>query len=186
MKSLPSLLPLTLGSGVRTRRRIKKGQFIAVYSGEYITNDMAIHRSDVYDKVNRKYDFDIDFYHLRNKKMYAKATQCNSKGFEKLGEHDADNVGNTSTGTVNETGLPLQSLISPQKELQQHRDIDFDLQSYYSGLICRLQSCAHTLTSDRRVLYRKRESDCGSEIYLTKNSSQGSLTIVASQILLFK
>ncbi|TIA83923.1 hypothetical protein E3P98_00524 [Wallemia ichthyophaga] len=121
-----------MGWGVRTRRKIQKGQFIAVYSGEYITNDMAIHRSDIYDKVNRKYDFDIDFYHLRNKKMYAKATQCNKKRFEKLSEDSGDVLGNTSTGTANEAGRPLQSLISPQKELQQYRDIDFDLQSYYT------------------------------------------------------
>ena len=65
--------------------------------------------------------------------MYAKATSCVKKTFEKL--PDEGYIGNDDEEQHIDSSAPMQSLISPKKELQQQRHIDFDLQSYFSEYI---------------------------------------------------
>ncbi|KAH8925184.1 SET domain-containing protein [Atractiella rhizophila] len=53
------------GWGVRAAEFIPKGTFIAVYSGELLSNAEAEKRGLVYEKVGRTYLFDLDFYYIK-------------------------------------------------------------------------------------------------------------------------
>ncbi|KAI5124401.1 hypothetical protein M0805_008286 [Coniferiporia weirii] len=52
------------GWGVFAGKRIPKGTFIGIYSGELLLEEEAEMRGLVYDKLGRTYLFDIDFWHI--------------------------------------------------------------------------------------------------------------------------
>ncbi|KAJ7471282.1 hypothetical protein B0H11DRAFT_1730412 [Mycena galericulata] len=52
------------GWGVFATKRIPKGTFIGVYSGEFLRDEDSERRGLVYDKSGRTYLLDIDFYYL--------------------------------------------------------------------------------------------------------------------------
>ncbi|KAJ7083652.1 hypothetical protein B0H15DRAFT_784784 [Mycena belliarum] len=61
------------GWGVFATKRIAKGSFIGVYSGEFLKDDVCERRGLVYDKSGRTYLLDIDFYHLGETKYVVDA-----------------------------------------------------------------------------------------------------------------
>ncbi|KAH8120620.1 hypothetical protein DFH11DRAFT_1561071 [Phellopilus nigrolimitatus] len=52
------------GWGVFASKKIPKGTFIGIYSGELLAEEEAEERGMVYNKVGRTYLFDIDFWYL--------------------------------------------------------------------------------------------------------------------------
>ncbi|KAJ6617569.1 hypothetical protein B0H10DRAFT_1308305 [Mycena sp. CBHHK59/15] len=53
------------GWGVFAAKKIPKGTFIGVYSGEFLRDDVSEQRGIVYDKSGRTYLLDVDFYYLK-------------------------------------------------------------------------------------------------------------------------
>ncbi|KAH6869029.1 hypothetical protein BKA70DRAFT_1132083 [Coprinopsis sp. MPI-PUGE-AT-0042] len=45
-------------------KKIPKGQFLGIYSGELLSSDESQRRGEVYNKTGRTYLFDLDFHHL--------------------------------------------------------------------------------------------------------------------------
>ncbi|BEJ16925.1 hypothetical protein CspHIS471_0603260 [Cutaneotrichosporon sp. HIS471] len=52
------------GWGVQAKSFIKRGTFIGIYSGEFVTEAETEVRGRVYEKVGRTYLFDLDGYHI--------------------------------------------------------------------------------------------------------------------------
>ncbi|KAJ7248212.1 hypothetical protein B0H12DRAFT_721892 [Mycena haematopus] len=56
------------GWGVFATKRIPKGTFIGIYSGEFLREEICERRGLVYDKSGRTYLLDVDWYYLKDLK----------------------------------------------------------------------------------------------------------------------
>ncbi|THH04749.1 hypothetical protein EW145_g5290 [Phellinidium pouzarii] len=64
------------GWGVFAGKKISKGTFIGIYSGELLIEEEAEMRGKVYNKLGRTYLFDIDFYHIPRAEGEESAKYC--------------------------------------------------------------------------------------------------------------
>ncbi|KAL5495686.1 hypothetical protein ACEPAI_1149 [Sanghuangporus weigelae] len=62
------------GWGVFAGKKIQKGTYIGIYSGEILLQSESIERGLVYNKIGKTYLFDIDFWHIKTEDQDAKYT----------------------------------------------------------------------------------------------------------------
>ncbi|KAL5518555.1 hypothetical protein ACEPAH_238 [Sanghuangporus vaninii] len=62
------------GWGVFAGKKIQKGTYIGIYSGEILLQSESIERGLVYNKIGKTYLFDIDFWHITTEDQDAKYT----------------------------------------------------------------------------------------------------------------